>query len=141
MAAAEAEQRHGDVLARPVDPVVHRPGDQASPGHRVGGLGEGALRIEAGDKCLGAEDVGEEAGGDLRRVARASRAECEADTGDGGGEEDDLAAAGHGLSPASGNVPGGSRSGRRSARRIWKMDWLKLNRAGRFWNFGVIRKA
>ncbi|MGY3645355.1 hypothetical protein ACVWW2_000646 [Bradyrhizobium sp. LM4.3] len=51
-----------------------------------------------------AERVGDEAGGNLRHVAGPRRAEGEAGKGDGGGSEDDLAAAGHGLSPASGRV-------------------------------------
>lgn len=46
MAAADAEQRHGDVLARAIDLVVHRPGDQAGAGHRIGGLAEIAPGIE-----------------------------------------------------------------------------------------------
>ena len=35
MAPAEAEQRHRDVLARAIDAVVERPGDQAGAGHRA----------------------------------------------------------------------------------------------------------
>jgi hypothetical protein len=105
MAAAEAEQRHRDVLADAVDLKVHRPGEQTGARHRIGGLGEVPPDIETRDEGFRAEDVGDEAGGDLGYVAGPRRAEREACTGNGGGEEDDLAAAGHGLSPASGRVP------------------------------------
>ena len=71
VAAAEAEQRHRDVLARAIDLVVDRPGDQAGARHRRGRLGEDPFRIEAGDESLRAEDVGDEAGRDLRHVAGA----------------------------------------------------------------------
>ncbi|MGY3077541.1 hypothetical protein ACVWZZ_003912 [Bradyrhizobium sp. LM6.10] len=104
MTAADAEQAHGDIPARAIDLNIHRPGQQTRAWYRVGGLGEVAHGIEAGDERLRAERVGDEAGGNLRHVAGPRRAEGEAGKGDGGGSEDDLAAAGHGLSPASGRV-------------------------------------
>ncbi|MGY3428073.1 hypothetical protein ACVWZW_008577 [Bradyrhizobium sp. F1.13.4] len=100
MAAANAEQRHRNVLARAIDLIAHRPGEQTGTRHRINGLGQITPDIEAGDKRLRAEHVGDEAGGDLGHVMGANRAEREAGKGDGGGEKDNLAAAGHGLAPA-----------------------------------------
>ncbi|MGY3354152.1 hypothetical protein ACVWZK_000815 [Bradyrhizobium sp. GM0.4] len=100
MAATDAEQRHRNILARAIDPIVHRPGEQTCARHRINGLRQVRPDIEARDKRLRAEHVGDEAGDDLGHVMGANRAEREAGKDDGDGEKDDLAAAGHGLAPA-----------------------------------------
>src|SRR4051812_41765786 len=134
VAAADSEQRHRDVLADAINPIVHRPGQQTGAGHRIGGLGKIAADIDARDERLGAEHVGDETGRDLRHVVGADRAEGEAGTGDGGGEEDDLAAAGHGLSPGYGRIcPGGSGIHASPARRIWNWPCRNCGGSGRIW--------
>ncbi len=70
MGAAETEQRHRDVLARPVDAIIHRPADQVRARHRGGGFGKNPAGLEAGDEGLRTEDVGEKTGRHFRRVVR-----------------------------------------------------------------------
>ena len=96
VAPAQAEQRHGDVLARAIDAIVERPGDQPGAGHRRHGLGEHARGVEAGDEGLGADHVGDEAGRDFWHVAGAGGRQRERAESGGAGEDEDEISSFHG---------------------------------------------
>jgi hypothetical protein len=97
-ALADPEQRHRDILARMVDAIVERPGNQADARHRRRRLGEHAGGIEAGDEGLGANDVGDVSGRDLRHVAGTrGRQRQRAEHGRGGEDEEQLLAGHDGL--------------------------------------------
>ena len=69
VAAAEAQQRHHHIPARPVDPVIQRPGDQADAGHRRGRVRENSCGILSGNECLRAENIGDKTCRHLWKVA------------------------------------------------------------------------
>jgi hypothetical protein len=97
VALANTEQRHGDILPRAVDRVVHRPCDEASAGHRRGGLRKDPVRLEAGNERLRAQHIGDKAGGDLWHVLGAGGRQRERAERAGGGENEKQFFAGHGF--------------------------------------------
>src|SRR5262249_14073123 len=118
VALAEAEQRHGDILAHAIDAIVERPGDQPGARHRRGGLGKNARGIEAGDEGFRAHHIGDEAGRDFRHVAGARGGQCKRAERGGGGEDEKQLFAGHdGLRLEMRPI---SPKPRPPARRIWK---------------------
>jgi hypothetical protein len=122
MAAAEAKQSYHDILARAVDAVVHRPGQQPGAGHRGGRFGKTSLGIEAGHEGFRTEHAGDEAGRDLGHVTRPRGGQRERAKGRAHAEDQDHPSSGHGFlrQGAWGRGPATDRNALNAARQIRK---------------------